>query len=440
MLIRELTQEKQRIDEIVWFAAIPIITALVAHFAISTAYDFILEGTKNWLNRMAMKGFEPKPGEIPHRTRATVRTGSGKLKTVLYDADEIVTVKGEKVKGSWREVDKNNNLKLNKKGVKLRHTIVDGPMLAAAVKAKRVKFLSQIHLLEMIQNAKIAGYTGPYQLGGTKDSLQDLIKKAHESKSSGFFAKAGRHVRKMFTKRLLVGLQFCLPVYGAVNVLALQRTYIDQVRRGKEEGFKDPLNPKKVYDTTSYDRDIKRLRAATTSFVAIYIISLGPQVLATLTMAFLLTYRKNKLETYAKRALPGAFFLKIWKIIKTTGAVGGIVGTGGILAANVNRDLAYDIGATVSDTLIATNIWTSGETLGETLLRNVAKKLDIIGFDKLMTQLGLSSAAEKTTHDNIKKSKKQDGLSMTTDTPTVDGNTGPRSIISKDAAEKLFGN
>ena len=136
----------------------------------------------------------------------------------------------------------------------------------------------------------------------------------------------------------------------------------------------------------------------------------------------------------------GIFFLKIWKIIKTTGVVSGIVGTGGILAANVNRDLAYDIGATVSDTLIATNIWTSGETLGETLLRNVAKKLDTIDFDKLMTQLGLSSAAEKTTHDNIKKSKKQDGLSMTTDTPTVDGNTGPRSIISKDAAEKLFGN
>ena len=456
MLIRELTEKKEPVNEAIFTTAVltTLAIAAIGHWVASAVFDYMLEGTKNWLNNRAMRNFKPTGADIPHHTEIKVKAKGGR-KTLIYNAD---------APGGGKWVERDTSSKAVK--YKTRKTVEKGKprtrivyatgmkgsngaaKLAEAIRSKNIKFLNKRALLEVIQKANIktpAGtITGPKQFSKTGDSLDVLIAREESGKGARAWQRTKRISKRFFSLKVLTALQFVLPVWAANNVINLHKTY--EKRLAAKD---DPLNidphpesdGKTVYNENSYDRDVRSLRAATTSYVAIYIMSLGGPVLATLALAFLFTFRKNKIEKWKEKVPYAGFYYKVYKFV-TKGLKFASVTTGGIVVAgSVNPDIAYGLGKTVSDTLIRTPMqggaaWESGESAGESLMKAVAKWFDQQGsVDKILRMFGLSNKAEQ---DVDKQLSGNSGTAATTPsgtaatTPTT---TGSRSILSEPIAD-----
>ena len=429
MLLREITvkQDVEQLDEFVFgglgilagLATVAGVTAvakgLLIAWAGSTAFDYMLGMTKNWLDSREMKNFKPTGAHIPNHTQAEVDG-----KRYIYKADP----------GKWYERKPGRGKKIllvtNVTDGKPKVIPFDSDKFKAALDNNKVKFLDRKATLETMQ--RVAG--GNMKFGKTGNTLEALIAKESMGTGKKVFSGAMNTVRKLVSVKTLQALNFVLPIYAAYNTVALKAVYQDRLRLGKEEGYLDATS-KEIYTDKHYDRDINYLRASTTTYIAAYVVSQGGAHLMTgiFWLYYLNPLKKNKLEKVAEKS---PYIGKLWKWAKigtrvvTTG-IGVGIGAGAVLGS-VNTDVANGVGRHIAQFLLTWNFNSTGRSLGEVMLSGIFEFFDK-DLDKIITQIGGGTVA-KTANDkanNKREPKFKQGNTTTNNTNNTTTNTNTKS-------------
>tara|TARA_Y200000002_G_scaffold372699_1_gene370837 strand:+ start:289 stop:1590 length:1302 start_codon:yes stop_codon:yes gene_type:complete len=431
MLLRELTHKNKQLDEAIFTAAMltTVATTLLTYYAAGVAFDYLLSNVKNWLNELEIKNFKPTGDHMPDKTQATVK---GK-RYVYVAADD-----------AWYErKGKSKTIQFVKgKDGKPKKVKFNADTFRKALIAKKVVFLDKTAVLVAMQNSKINNVPAGVakQFAQTGDTLDDLIAREKQGRFAKAYNRYGKRAVSMFGTKALSMLNFVLPVWCVYNVCALKATYQRKLQLGKDEGHIDTLTNKR-YDKNSYDRDIARLRSTTTTYVATYIATLGPVALATGFVWTLLLFKKNRLE---KVGGPLGKLYKAGKITVKALSSGifklGAVGAGGIaVASTVNPQVANGIGGAVADVLMKFNIFSPGESPGETVLEAVADYFDV-NFDRLMINLGFGTATDNEFDKNYDKDDVDDSSSSSSSNkPNSSTQTGPKIMGTSDMSASDLG-
>ena len=417
MLIREITvkEDKDQLDEIIFgglgIAALAgIAYGLVSAWAMSEAFDFLLGRSKIWMDDLRMKNFKPNGDHIPNHTELL----DGK-KRYLYKA----------ATGKWFEADGNSGTKTKGNPVTISSENFEKGLLA-----KKVKFLDKIATLQVMQSTAIGvpgskkyiSSTEFKKFNKTGTTLADKISDAQDwdkSKWTSFKSKVGG----VFSLRMLGSVSFIMPVYAAHNTLALKAVYQERLKLGKEKGHRDILTGG-VYNTQSYDRDIKLLRDASANYIAMYLATSGGAAMATgVFWLYYLSSRKNKLVS-ASTVKRFPYIGKLFKLAQSsTMAVGAAVGVGAV-GSSLNEDLARKLGGVVANGLLGMKFNDTGSTDGEYILNVIFGYFDS-NFDKVMTQLGFGSTAANAVQSNLEKNNDYNPLKRGDNNGNGDGDGNP---------------